>query len=75
MKNTMITGVGHAHSKRPRAMIGNMFFEPIEAIPSGQTKRRLTFMRVDNGRRISFSKRDIGKSVFVEYFIHANLEK
>jgi hypothetical protein len=52
-----------------RAMIGNLFFGPVEAVPNRHTASRLNFTRSDNGQRVSFARQDIGESVFVQYFI------
>ena len=53
---------------RYRAMIANLFFGPVEAVPLRHTQNRLNFRRRDNGKVVSFARADVGESVFVEYF-------
>ena len=59
--------------QRLHAMIGNMFFGPVEAVPLGHSATKLKFRIVETGKEVSFDRSDLGESVFVEYFVPARL--
>ena len=64
-----IPEIRSAMRQKQHAMIGNMLFGPIEAIPLKHTDTKLNFRTVGTDKTVSFNRADLGESVFVEYFI------
>ncbi len=69
MKTQTIPAVRTAMRQQMHAMIGNLFFGPLEAIPLRHTATRLNFRTVETGKHVSFLRSELGESVFIEYFV------
>jgi hypothetical protein len=68
MSQLTLKAVRPALRKQSRAMIGNLFFGPVEAVPIKSTKTTVSFRRCDNGEQITFPRDAVGDSVFIQYF-------
>ena len=66
---TTIPATRAASRKVLHAMIGNLFFGPVEAIQTKATPTHLTFKRVDNGATVKLARAELGESCFIQYFV------